>query len=63
MKKTQKNPKNPKKFLDNFYPNTTIEVYHPKVTYLIHKYKEYIIMIYQKVKEFLVKDIKIEKKI
>ena len=30
---------------------------------LIYKYKEYLIMIYHKVKESLVKDTKIEKKI
>ena len=51
-------------YLENFHHllNASIEVYHPKVSYLIYKYKEYLIMIYQKVKESLVKDTKIEKK-
>ena len=51
-------------YLENFHRllNAAIGVYHPKVSYLIHKYKEYLIMIYQKVKESLVKDTKIEKK-
>ena len=34
-------------YLENFHHllNAAIEVYHPKVSYLIHKYKEYLIMI------------------
>lgn len=52
-------------YLENFHHllNKAIEVYHPKVSYLMHKYKKYLIMIYQKVKKSLVKDTKIEKKI
>lgn len=45
---------------NNFFINESIEVYDPKVSYLIHKYKEYFINIYNKVKESLIKDIQIK---
>ena len=50
-------------YLENFHHllNAAIEVYHPKVSYLIYKYKEYLITIYRKVKESLVKNTKIVK--
>lgn len=36
--------------------NESCEVFHPKLSYLIHKYKQFLVTIYVKIKESLVKN-------
>lgn len=50
-------------YLENFHRllNESIEVYHPKISYLIHKYKEFLKSIYSKIKDSLLIDIQIKK--
>ena len=42
--------------------NKILNVYHPKISYLIFKYKEYLIKIYNKIKDSFVNHIPNEKK-
>ena len=40
--------------------NTSLEVYHPKISYLFEKFKSYLIKIYEKIKDSFINRIKIK---
>ena len=52
-------------FIESFhgYMNHKLESFHPKISYLIDNYKEYLVLIYNKIKSCLVNksEFKIEK--
>ena len=50
-------------YLENFHyiMNQNIEVFHPKISYLIFKYKDYIVNIYKKIKYSLIVNIPLKK--
>ena len=49
--------------MENFHRllNESIEVYHPKISYAIYKYKIYLTSIYSKIKDALIKKIPVKK--
>ena len=49
-------------YIESFhsYMNNTLDCFHPKISYLIHKYKEYLIKIYEKIKNCFVNKIEIK---
>ena len=49
--------------MENFHRllNESIEVYHPKISYAIYKYKIYLKSIYSKIKDALIKKIPVKK--
>ena len=50
-------------FIENFHRllNESIEVYHPKISYLIYKYQIYLKSVYFKIKDSLIKEIPVKK--